>query len=349
MRKKTEQDYYRLASDRGFKWLGPYSKNVNTNTNWRCPEGHEWAAMYSNITRGRGCPECHLNEVRHKPKDFHDLATSKRLEWAGPFVHNVNEKTWWRCPKDHKWETSYAAIVNGGCPRCAGNLPLSQWSTERIVAIYDGVNVDPVGRLPKSVKGRLMVVCRACGHKWNPIFESLNNYGCPKCAGLLPLYKRSESEIMKIYNDAGVDLLGKLPRHHTDKPKVRCRICGHKWNPSYNALQNGSGCPRCKASKGETRIAHILSSMGIDFETEKRFPTCRNKKPLPFDFFIPVANLLIEYQGEQHFTTVWNPLSYIKRNDKIKADWVDQSPYELLYINYWQYDHIVEILADRSL
>ena len=34
---------------------------------------------------------------------------------------------------------------------------------------------------------------------------------------------------------------------------------------------------------------------------QKRFPECRNKRSLPFDFYLPDLNTLIEYQGIHHY------------------------------------------------
>lgn len=55
-----------------------------------------------------------------------------------------------------------------------------------------------------------------------------------------------------------------------------------------------------KRSKGEQIIAEVLTSFGIKFTEQKRFPDCKLLKPLPFDFFIPDYNICIEYDGIQH-------------------------------------------------
>ncbi len=50
--------------------------------------------------------------------------------------------------------------------------------------------------------------------------------------------------------------------------------------------------------------------MEIQFVKEKKFEDCKNSKVgrycrrLPFDFYLPDYNLLIEYDGEQHFKPV---------------------------------------------
>ena len=55
---KTAEDYRALASERGFRWLGPEVPNVLTKTWWECEQGHRWEAVYSSIRAGTGCPIC---------------------------------------------------------------------------------------------------------------------------------------------------------------------------------------------------------------------------------------------------------------------------------------------------
>jgi hypothetical protein len=55
---KTPADYNALAAERGFVWLGPEPENAGTKTNWVCDKGHTWAAAYSTIKIGHGCPSC---------------------------------------------------------------------------------------------------------------------------------------------------------------------------------------------------------------------------------------------------------------------------------------------------
>ncbi len=57
-------------------------------------------------------------------------------------------------------------------------------------------------------------------------------------------------------------------------------------------------------SLGVTKIENWLTNHAIPFEKQKRFKDCRWKFPLPFDFYIPEINCLIEFDGEQHFSPV---------------------------------------------
>lgn len=71
--------------------------------------------------------------------------------------------------------------------------------------------------------------------------------------------------------------------------------------------------------------------------------------PLPFDFYIPKNNILIEYDGEQHYKSVkmWggdNAFEKRKLHDSIKTKYCLDNKIKLLRIPYWDFDNIDEIL-----
>lgn len=73
---------------------------------------------------------------------------------------------------------------------------------------------------------------------------------------------------------------------------------------------------------------------------------CRDKNPLPFDFYLPQYNVCIEFDGIQHF----NPssfvygntsekeklknLQYIQKHDQIKNNYCKNNKIDLLRIRY---------------
>jgi len=63
----------------------------------------------------------------------------------------------------------------------------------------------------------------------------------------------------------------------------------------------GSGCPACQESHGEKKIRKILMDLGIPFHSQYVFKDCSYIAPLRFDFYLPDFNMVIEYQGQQHY------------------------------------------------
>lgn len=110
---------------------------------------------------------------------------------------------------------------------------------------------------------------------------------------------------------------------------------------SPNDHISGNGCKKCKSSKGEIEVRLFLQKYLINFEEQKRFKGCRNIRPLSFDFFLPNHNLLIEYQGEQHYRETYNGfwggvegLKERQKRDQIKRDWCKQNSVRLLEMRY---------------
>lgn len=60
----------------------------------------------------------------------------------------------------------------------------------------------------------------------------------------------------------------------------------------------------CCASKGEEKIAQILEEHNVEFERQKKFKDCKYKNPLPFDFYVTDKNIVIEFNGIQHYQPV---------------------------------------------
>lgn len=120
--------------------------------------------------------------------------------------------------------------------------------------------------------------------------------------------------------------------------------CGNISYVSYSNLIAAKtlscGCRR--NSKWEEFIDSYLKSLNISFEREKRFEDCKNIQQtdmLPFDFYIPEKNIVLEYDGLHHF----EPVSYwggeekfiiTQRNDKIKNDYCKRNNIALLRLPY---------------
>lgn len=100
-----------------------------------------------------------------------------------------------------------------------------------------------------------------------------------------------------------------------------------------------TGCPTCKESHGEKEIAKLLTNLNIVFERYKRFPDCKLKKPLSFDFYLPKLNTCIEFDGKQHFVADdyyggQKEFELVQKRDKIKNNYCKNKNINLIRINY---------------
>ena len=100
----------------------------------------------------------------------------------------------------------------------------------------------------------------------------------------------------------------------------------------------GQGCPRCSESKGEKYVAKILDNRNIKYDRQKIFEDCRGFcKTLSFDFYLPDYNILIEYDGRQHFEPInkWGGNYSLKKQqmyDTIKNEYAKRNNIKLIRI-----------------
>ena len=128
--------------------------------------------------------------------------------------------------------------------------------------------------------------------------------------------------------------------------------CGNIIQTRIHNLTDGStqSCG-CIKSRGEAKIQEILLENNINFIKQKTFPTCYNPEtnnPFFFDFYLPDYNLLIEYDGEQHFsfkkdTYSWNNeenFQKTKKHDELKNNWCKENNIKLIRIPYTEYNNL---------
>ena len=127
----------------------------------------------------------------------------------------------------------------------------------------------------------------------------------------------------------------------TDGVKYLCICeCGNTHIADARGLKAGTikSCG-CLKSSMEWKIRNILNNNGIEFESQKWFPECKDERYLPFDFYIPALNTLIEAQGEQHFRVsdyFGGQEQFDKRikHDCMKKEFCEKEGYNLVYIIY---------------
>lgn len=125
-------------------------------------------------------------------------------------------------------------------------------------------------------------------------------------------------------------------------------------------VKDNSGCPKCanKMSKGETIIYDYLKQNNIEFIKEATFKDCKDKQPLPFDFYIPNKNICIEYDGIQHFQPVnfggdatndkiYQQFLITQKHDQIKNSYCLQNNISLIRISYKDKNNIQQILSNK--
>lgn len=204
--------------------------------------------------------------------------------------------------------------------------------------------------------------CLKCGniihieHLQNLFRKTKNNF-CPFCSNT---YKGDKIGKILPYEQAQKRLEEQLGEEYTiikDKYKgwskkslVRHNLCGKIFSCSPRVLLSYGHCP-CYTinSKGENNIEKILIKYQINYEKQKRLEQI---KKAPYDFYLPDYNLLIEFQGRQHYEPVskFGGLKQFIRQqeiDKQKKQIASEMGYDFLEISYKNISLIENILVQR--
>ncbi|MBU8689510.1 hypothetical protein [Priestia megaterium] len=317
---------------------------------------HEYSVLPGNILKGSKCPKCFGNikkDTDYFKKEIYD-AVGDEYEVLGEYVNSNTHIEIKHNTCGHTWGVYPLSILKGSrCPNCYGNVKktIEQFKQE----VYDLVGNEYEiceNEGYKNANSTLMIRHNTCGHKYSiRRGDFLRGNRCPKCRGLIK--KTTEifkEEVMKLTNKQ-YELVGeyKSAREHVE---IKHNVCGHIWNIKPNNFLNGHRCPNCVTthnSKGIYSIKNYLSHRGISYTLEQKFDDCFHKERLPFDIFISKSNILIEFDGIQHFKPVGvfggeETFEYRIKNDQIKNDYCIKHGIQLIRIPYWEQEKIDDIL-----
>lgn len=103
----------------------------------------------------------------------------------------------------------------------------------------------------------------------------------------------------------------------------------------------------CLHSKGEAKITKILKEMNINYISQYHTNELKNNNYfLYFDFFLPNFNVIIEYQGEQHYFPInrgyhdRSSFTELKKRDELKRKYCKEKGIKLVEIPYTEYNQL---------
>ena len=199
------------------------------------------------------------------------------------------------------------------CPHCRNKLrgakPKTQEQFAEEVANLTDNEYIVVGEYTGATN-KVAIQHRICGNSWKVSPNSFLSRGtrCPTCVRDMTAQEQRYSTEQFIQR-----LEERFPKEYTvlseymgskKKVLVRHNRCGNEWEIKASHLLHQNMCPRCKSSKGEALIRKYLTNIGLDFTEQQTFPSLELKKSLSYDFYIPSQQLLIEYQGIQHYEPI---------------------------------------------
>lgn len=209
---------------------------------------------------------------------------------------------------------------------------------------------------------KVEIICKVHGKfKQSPTAHIQQKQGCPTCAKNIRAkicgYPRKTTEQFikeaKQKHGKKYDYSQTKYTNIVSKLKIICVEHG-AFEQEAKAHLRGQGCPVCAniarsiifESRGEKYIKEELIKRGVYFEKQKTFSECKRKLLLRYDFYLPDYNVLIEFDGEQHYTFVPKfhgtlaGLKQVQQRDQIKDKFAKDNNIKLCRIRFDQYEEI---------
>ena len=188
------------------------------------------------------------------------------------------------------------------CPKCTDSY-FEKKTTAKVISDFtlkhgDKYDYSKIKYINSKVK--VEIICEKHGSFYQTPNNHLKGQECPQCKKITTelFIEKSNNvhnnkykyDLVKYENmNTKIDII--CEKHGVFKQVPRSHLCG-------------CGCPSCKESKGEREIRNRLNELDIKYLYQYSFSDCSFMKKLRFDFYIPLLNMCIEYDGEQHFRPI---------------------------------------------
>lgn len=372
---KEVKYFIETESNSGCKLLSKKYKNSTERLLLKCKCGNDFKTTFDQFKHQskRQCNDCgfKINAQKRsisydKVKSFIEIESSSGCKLLSKKYTNAHSNLKIKCKCGRFFQTTYNTFRLSNkrqCDTCT-NDQLSkkyskgnEWFLNEVRERF-GTDYLVLGEYINA-KTKVKIKHLSCGYVWDVWADHfLNSNGCIACSG----YKKKTTNDFKLnvheLNGDEYSVTSKYVNAHTSI-KMHHNLCGNSFYIKPNTfLSLGNGCPYCKTkSKGEKLISDILDKYSICYEVQYSFDDCRNERVLLFDFYLPDYNLLIEYDGEHHFSPVdfagkgeeWAKelFGYTQHNDQIKSQYCKDNNIPLLRIPYWDLDNIEKILKNH--
>jgi very-short-patch-repair endonuclease len=322
---KLVKDYSYKFDFSKFDYTG--SKNKSIIICKKCE--YEYPTTPSNIRMESGCPNCLRLSKIDKTK-YNYLNTNITPIWETYTTYN--SPCDFKCTNNHIFKSSLKYLTKDSM--CVICRQISKIETDKKVIKY--TNIDEI-----------VVKCNTCRELTSDNYRNLTykKYRCNNCK-LISEKKEFIETSKEIHIDTEYDYTHVVWISKKSKVNIVCQNHGVFSQLPHNHM-SGQGCPVCRSSKGEREIFRYLKNNNIDFIKEKTF---KDLGKFRYDFYLPILNMCIEYDGEHHFSPERfgaDKNEYLKtvKSDKIKDQYCIDNGIEMLRIPYTDFDNIADILS----
>ena len=203
-----------------------------------------------------------------------------------------------------------------------------------------------------TMKGKIVLKCLKCNAEQKRdtrlLLKDDRCLCCEKKAGFTKTNEQIDKELKDKF---GMEYIRVGDYKNSNTPILFKHSCGKIFSMSPHQLMTDKGrCPCLrKESKGELKLKDILLKYNINYIEQYRI---EDLKKAPFDFYLPDYNILIEYQGIQHFQPrdLFGGEEQLKIQQEIdsrKSSFAKNNGYKLIYFSYEEYKDLENLLVQR--
>lgn len=234
------------------------------------------------------------------------LAAERGGDCLSDEYHGARAKYRWRCAEGHEWDARFQNVREGSwCPKCAqaGAVRLNLDALKAVAEARGGRC-----HAAEEITDRWAHVEFSCakGHRFqtSPFVVYYKDSWCPTCA-LAEMDKPSRLDKGALREAAEINGGTCLSDEYVNIVSVYRWRCakGHEFECSLQNIRfNGTWCPSCSESLGESRCRACLESV-----CQRKFPKIRpdwlpgpRGRNLELDGYCEEREIAFEYQGLQH-------------------------------------------------
>lgn len=213
--------------------------------------------------------------------------------------------------------------------------------------------------LNNSTKMKFRCGCGEIFHtswsEFKPDKPNNNNRKCNKCSNQ---YSWKYEEVVEyVVQNSNCNLLEREYKTLHTKMRFKCG-CGGEFVATFRDFRDRfkrrcNSCARVRSSF-EEHIYNLLNKFKIEFEEQYTYDDCigiKGVNKMPFDFYLPKYNLLIEADGQHHYKKRFGRTEQefidTLHNDKLKDEYCKKNNINLLRIPYWKASKSEEIILEE--
>ncbi len=209
-----------------------------------------------------------------------------------------------------------------------------------------------ISELYKNCFTKLDIECGRCENIFSMSYSCYRaGERCPPCSSKIGIdkIKHSQEFVTQYIEQYGDKLLSQYDGVN-EKLEILCGKCDKIFLCTFAAYKTAHVRCLCNSmSRGERMITHYLTKKDIKYEQQKTFDGCKKRISLRFDFYLVDYDVLIEFDGIQHFklNALFGGVDYLKEtteSDLIKNVFCMQNKKKLLRICYKDLNEIADIL-----